>query len=465
MAERIDNDRAPFAELQARIAGQVICRDEAGYEKERRAQVWNDLLPERRPEAIVRVASDRDVQEAVKFARDRGLKVAVRGSGHNMNGAPLRQGGLLLDLSALNEVTIDAASRTAAVQPVVTNLELTRRLAEHGLAFPVGHCQTVSLSGYLLGGGFGWNAGEWGVACFHVTAMDIVTAEGELVRADESRNQELFWAARGAGSGFFGVVTRYYLRLFPLPKAMETSTLIFPLSKAREVVTWIRDIVPGLPANVETTLLYAPAPPPLAAVSERVCIVMGTVFAADRDEAARALEPFGACPVGDCLARVLNEYTPYEALFAGMDRAFPHGSRYAVDSMWLQGDAVDMLDRVSAEYAKSPSPHSIQLSLVLPPPPDRPLPDTAFSMVAPVLSISYAVWNDEARDRENIAWMRGMTTSMAAETVGHYIGEVDLTAAPDRAERCFAKPNWKRLKELRAKHDPGGLFYSYLEED
>lgn len=454
--------RIAFEELQSRIAGTVVPRHAAAYEAARRSLVWNARTPQRFPDAIVRVASERDVQEAVRFAREHGLKVAIRGGGHNWNGAALRQGGLLLDLSALNQVKIDVASRTAVAQPVVTNRDFARQLAEHGLAFPVGHCPTVTLSGYLLGGGFGWNTGKWGVACFNVTGIDVVIANGDLVHASETENADLFWAARGAGSGFFGVVTRYHLRLFPLPANIETSTLIFPIERATEVVAWIVATVPTLPRNVEATLLYTAAPPPLAEKCRQTCIVMATAFAQSRDEAALALAPFATCPVSDCLMKTLNEATPWDVLFDGIDRALPRGKRYAMDSMWLNGDAVGILGKAASEFAKVPSPDSVVLALVLPPA-DVPLPDAAFSMVAPIFVGSYAVWSDPTADALNIRWLRDMTEALRHETVGHYIGEVDLTAAPTRAAHSFAKPNWERLQQLRARYDPDGVFHSYLE--
>jgi len=134
---------------------------------------------------------------------------------------------MLLDLSQLREVSIDPTSRTATLQPGVTSRELASALAEHELAFPVGHCGHVGLSGFLLSGGLGWNAGVWGPACLSITGVEVVTADGQLTWADEGRNAELFWAARGAGPGLCAVVTRFHLKLYPLPKAIVSSTYVY----------------------------------------------------------------------------------------------------------------------------------------------------------------------------------------------------------------------------------------------
>lgn len=458
------NRSVAWEDLQRGIAGTVVPREDAGYESKRAAMVWNALKPKRRPAAIVQVASVADVQACVRFAREHGLKVAVRGGGHNWNGAPLREGGLLLDLSRLNQVEINPAARTASVQPVVTNRDLARQLAAHRLAFPVGHCPSVTLSGYLLGGGFGFNAGAWGIACFNVTGMDIVTASGELVKANERENAELFWAARGAGSGFFGVVTRYHLKLFPLPSHILSSTLLFPLERTCDVAAWMTATAGKLPANVECTLLFMQSPPPIADKCKQVCVVNAVAFADSKAEAEAALAPIAACALENCLLKELNAPTSLDAMFDDMDRQLPHGKRYAVDTFWLNANPVTVLNQAAQHYAKSPSTESMMLALVLPPPPADapPMPDTAFSMVGPAYVGCYAVWSDAAQDAENLAWVRTLDSTLRNETIGHYLGEVDLTAGDSRAARSFAKPNWERLQKLRAQFDPDGVFHTYL---
>ena len=137
----------------------VVWRGDPDYEATRRRMVWNPRLPDRFPEVIVTVASDQDVVEAVRLARTRGLPISVRSGGHNWVGSSLRDGGMLVDLSRLNAVTVDPAARTAAAQPAIKNTELVAALAPHGLAFPAGHCPTVAIGGYLLAGGQGWNQG------------------------------------------------------------------------------------------------------------------------------------------------------------------------------------------------------------------------------------------------------------------------------------------------------------------
>lgn len=167
---------------------------------------------------------------------------SARSGGHNYHSSPVRDGGLLLDLSALNTLQVDAPNLRASVQPAVKSGALVSALTPRGLAFPVGHCAGVALGGFLLNGGFGWNMGTWGPSCFSVRGIELVTADGELVYADADRNRDLFWAARGAGPGFFAVATRFDLNLHPLPKAIGVRTAEFAMSYALEVGEWVGEL-------------------------------------------------------------------------------------------------------------------------------------------------------------------------------------------------------------------------------
>src|SRR5215212_1854568 len=200
------------------LTGTVLRHGDPGYEAARRECVWNGRIAGRFPELIVQAERDEDVVTALAMARERDLAVGVRSGGHSWAGSHLRDGGMLLDVSRLAGVSVDAAAATAAVGPGVRGSDLVATLREHDLFFPVGHCQGVALGGYLLQGGFGWLSRIFGPACVSVTAVDVVTADGTLVHADERSHSDLLWAARGAGPGFFGVVTRFHLALHPWPR-------------------------------------------------------------------------------------------------------------------------------------------------------------------------------------------------------------------------------------------------------
>jgi FAD/FMN-containing dehydrogenase len=438
----------------------VVWRGDASYEALRKSMLWNALKPARFPEAIVRAAAEDDVVAAVGLARARGLQVAVRAGGHSWVGSPLRDGTLLIDLSALRGVTIDAAARTASVQPAVTARELADALEPHGLAFPVGHCPSVGLSGFLLSGGLGWNSGAWGPACFSLRAIDVVTADGRLVHADEHANAELLWAARGAGPGFPGVVTRFVVDLQPLPRAITSSTYVYALSDLERVAGWASETVASLRPSVELTLLLAPAPGVGSAL-----IVSAAAFEDSQDEARSALAPLEGSPVIDrALVRRADEPSTFETLFRDFGGFWPEGHRFAADNAWANADFTDLLIPLRDRMLEAPGPKSLVFAAMSPPPADDepPPPDMAFSMVAQSFVACYAVWEAESGDAANQRWLPSTMAALDPVAVGHYIAEADLLASPSRARRSFAAPNWDRLHELRRNLDPDGLFPSYL---
>lgn len=447
--------------LEQAVRGRVVRRGAADYEAARRAVLWNGRKPDRRPDAIVQVADAADIQAALAFAAVRGLRVAVRNGGHSWPGLPLRDGGLLLDLERLTDLAIDPSRRVASVGPAVRGLALAEALAPYRLAFPVGHCASVALGGFLLGGGFGWNAGAWGVGCFNVRAVDVVLADGRVVRADAAHEPDLFWAARGAGAGFFGVVTRFELDLHPLPAAIRSGLLSVPLDQLDAVVAWLRGLVPTLPPWVEVTLMIGQPPPAVSVRHQPVCSVSIAAFADDAAAARAALAPFADCPIRPLLARELDVESSFTGLFAGMEAFYVEGRRYQVDTLWSDADPATVLATVGDHVARAPGSDNLVLVLLLPPPPEAaPLADAAFSMIAPLYLGCYAVWDDAADDAAHLAWSSALMHALAPHGVGHYLGEADLTAA-QRAERSFAPGHWQRLQTLRRRYDPHGRFHGF----
>lgn len=455
-----------LAIIRRRIAGEVLEPSDQAYATVLSDLVWNGLKPDRRPGVIVRAAHEADVVEAVRCAREQNLKVVVRGGGHSWCGLAVRDGGMLIDLARLNDVTIDAATRMATTQPVVSNRDLIRQLSVAGLCFPVGHCPTVKVSGFLLSGGVGWNSGHWGHACHSVDGIDVVTAAGELVHASSTQNTDLFWAARGGGAGFFGVATRYYLRLYPMPQAIWTSTYHYPLERLEEIGHWLGSVTDHLPSNVELTVYLTTAPPELADRSAssdgKVCMITATAFADTDDEAAAALAPMESCPaISACLARS-NEPTPFETLFDNAAITFPPDHRYQVETLWSTRPTVDVLLAVRDHFVRTPSPRSVVLFAIYSAWTNfQPPEDAAFSMAARTYGGAWTIWEREADDAANITWHRECMELFAPITDGHYLGETDIVDDPTRAPASFSPENWRRLHALRERYDPDGLFQGF----
>ncbi|MFK4227051.1 FAD-binding oxidoreductase [Streptomyces sp. NPDC019890] len=449
-----------------RIEGELVQRGDADYAAVRASMVWNGLKPDRFPEVIVRAASERDVPGAIALARSRGLRIAVRSGGHSWCGSSLRSDGMLIDLSRLRRCDIDMASATATVQPAVTGGELAAELVARGLSFPTGHCGSVAVGGYLLSGGLGWNSGALGPACRSVYEMEAVTADGEVVRCSEDENPDLFWAARGAGPGFFAVVTGFRLRLHRIPGAIMSFTHAFPLAYVEEVSNWATETAQELDPTVELTLVLATAAPHMTKQRPRpkVITVAATAFADSGDQAVQALRPLENCPFADrSLFREAYEPTSPAALYEASSDLWPAENRYAADTLWSDADFGTLLARLSDAVDSAPSDKSLVLAPVSPASHDDDLlRDMAFSVLGESYVVPYAIWDDPAEDDINTRWLREAMSAVEPLGTGHYIAEADLTAGATRAERSFTTSDWQRLQALRAQYDPEGVFHSYL---
>ena len=289
--------------LRQTVRGAVIAPADAGYPAVADDLIWNGRKPGRAPLAIVRAACVADVQAAVRFAGRHGLPVSARGHGHNWSGVA-RQEALVIDLAALDDIVIDAAARIASVGPAATSGTLARLLAEHDLAFPVGHCATVPMSGFLLGGGLGWNSGAWGVATWSIESADVVLADGALRQVSATAHPDVFWALQGGGPEFFGVVTGYRLRLQPLPRAITTSVRVYPAGLVAAVESWTTAAMVGAPATLELTVLTSRTPGPDGTRGDPTIAVIATIFADDPAEAAAELARIDAGAPDGALAVV-----------------------------------------------------------------------------------------------------------------------------------------------------------------
>jgi FAD/FMN-containing dehydrogenase len=456
-----------LTELRSRIEGRVTNSADISYESLRGAMVWNQLVPERYPRIIVEAANENDVAEAVRFARANRMKIAVHGGGHSWVGFSLCDDSLLIDLGRLDTASIDAEARIAVIQPAIRSREFNRLLAERHLAFPVGHCATVPMSGFLLNGALGWNFNAWGPGCFSIEGAKVVTADGNLVVASGQRNPDLLWAVRGAGPGFFGVITEYSLRVYPEPRAITTSNYYYPLRCAEELGAWAGEVARRLPKNVELTILISPAPPPITdqcqSANGLACIVSGTAFVDSTSEAVSTLSILESCPASaHCLLKEPNLSTPIDVLHDAGATFWPERHRYLADTLWTNSDPAKMLATSRDYFMRAPSSKSSGVFVFSTGKDRSPFPDGAYSMTGDALMLCYAVWERSEDDAANTAWHRAMIAELDQYAVGHYVGESDIVADQRRAERSYSKTNWERLQKLRQKYDPEGLFHGHF---
>lgn len=435
------------------LSGRALARCEDGYEEARFATVWNGRTPERYPDLVVQAEDEGDVIAAVALARQRGWKVGIRSGGHSWAGNHVRDGGLLLDVSRLDSVEIDAEAGTAVVGPGVRGNELLETVFSQGLFFPAGHCPGVALGGYLLQGGFGWNGRVHGPACMSVEAIDVVTADGELVRADERQNTDLLWAARGAGPGFFGAVVRFHLRLHPAPRHIANGVYLYPIEALEEVFTWAAEIGPRVAREMEMMVFIH-----RDAAGEPEIAVTGPVLAQSAEQAAWALALLETCPARErAKAAAPNVPVRMSDLYAAAHESYPDGSRYAVDNIWTHAPAEGLLPGLRRIAETIPEAPSHMLWMNWGPSPERP--EMAYSVEDDTYIAVYGVWTDPRDDPANVAWAAERMGEMAHLASGIQLADENLAVRPARfaSERSMA-----RLDELRAERDPDGLFHPWM---
>jgi FAD/FMN-containing dehydrogenase len=441
--------------------GRYVERGTAEYEAARTDALFNARHPARYPVAVLEAGSEADVVAGVRLAKERGWKVAVRSGGHAWLGWSVRDDSLLIDLAAMRELTVDVATLTATASPGIRGgQELGPFLRSHGLVFPGGHCSTVGIGGYLLQGGQGWNSRQWGWGCENVVGIDVVTADGELVHADAEQNVELFWAARGSGPAFFGVVTRFYLRVHPMPAAFTHTTYAFPIACFDELITWAHEVLPSLDVRVEPVIVGTRIPPPDIDVGGGPLLIMHTTGMFDSpEEARRLMAPLETCPVLDrALLRIFAEPTSFDEENPIMDAQNPPGMRYSADCAWTDATAEELTPILGEIYRSLPTSESFVIWYGWSP--TRPLPDMAFSMEGNVYIAAYTIWEHERDDAEMQDWVTSRFRALEAVSKGSYLGDADLTR---RSSKFMADTNFARLQRLRDVYDPERRFFDFYQ--
>lgn len=438
----------------------LIAHGSPGYDEARDRLIWNKRLSRTRaPQAIVTVRSAAEVAAIVRHATAHGIQLGLRSGGHNYEASPLKDGAIMLDLGGLNTIEIDAEAHTAWVGPGVPGGQLIEALAEHNLAFPIGHCPDVGLGGYLLSGGFGWNEADWGPACVSVLEVELALASGEVVRASAEQNADLYWAARGAGSGFFAVATRFRLALHDLPSAAFAFTAAFAADGASALADWLTEASRAADRCAEITCMVGPH-----FKSGKPAIVLRAEAVGDsRDEARRRVAPLLSPPAA---AERLAEPSERFLDFAQLTRlsAMPGDKRVAADHLWSDAPIGEMLLAVYHLAGIPEKASTINLFGLGGAGEVRHAPDEsryALSVGGGIAAGIYAQWDDPADDARHFEWVRQANRALAPFLAGRYVGEASLSAEPGRLEQCFTPAALARIEQLRRGYDPAMLFGAF----
>jgi FAD/FMN-containing dehydrogenase len=438
------------------LRGQLITPADPAYDETRR--LYNAMI-DRRPCAIARCLDAADVAAAVDVVRDHGLLLAVRGGGHNGGGLGSCDDGLVIDLSAMNNVRVDPEARTATVGPGCTQGEVDRATHLFGLAVPAGIVSTTGIAGLCLGGGHGYLTRKHGLTIDNLLEADVVLADGTLATANAEQHADLFWALRGGG-GNFGVVTRFVFRAHPVSQ-VYAGPIFWDHADARGIMQWYRDFLPTMPAELCSFLglktVPAAEPFPRALWGRRICALI-SCFIGDEAAGQEAMRPVRAAlppPLLDAMAVM-----PFPALQALFDPLLPKGLQW-----YWRGDFVKDLPDAAieahlAQAAQAPSELSLMHLYPIDGAVHRVRPDeTAWSCRDATWSMVIAgIDPDPGKADALVRWCRGYWEAVHPYTLGGaYVNFMMADEGQPRVRATYGA-NFARLAALKARYDPANLF-------
>jgi FAD/FMN-containing dehydrogenase len=449
---------ATLAELRTRMLGPVISPADPGYENARR--IWNGAI-DMHPALVLRCSGVADVITGVQFACSEGLPVAIRGGAHSVAGLSTCDGGVVLDLSAMTAVRVDPRNRRALAQGGTTWRRFDHETQAHGLATTGGLVSSTGIGGFTLGGGIGHLVRKYGLACDNLLSAEMVTAEGELVRASEDQNADLLWALRGGG-GNFGVVTELEFALHPVGPVVLGGAVFYPGQQAAQVLASWRDAVAGAPDDLTTLVDLTTAPPapflPADLHGTKVAIVSVCWAGAveDGEDVVGRLRTLGS-PLADLLGPI-----PYVALQQLVDPMYGPGAANYFTSAFLDelpDPAIETLadaHRRSAGLPATNELHVHQLGGAM----ARTAPGaTAFSQRQPPYLLNCIARTPTAEGFEaNRAWARATRDSMARFGPGQMYVNFTGDADQEKVRASYPADTYARLAAVKARYDPANRF-------
>jgi FAD/FMN-containing dehydrogenase len=446
---------ATIQELRESLQGDVVLPNDDAYAEA--ARVWNGAHDGRRPALIVRCEAVADVSAAVGFARSHGLTIAVRGGGHSVAGFSTCDGGIVIDLSPMNDVQVDPTARRASAGGGAVWADVDGATLAHGLATTGGLISTTGVAGFTLGGGIGWTMRSFGLACDNLVAADVVTADGRTVRASETENPDLLWGLRGGG-GNFGIVTRFELALHPIGAQIYGGPVFYPAQEAFDLLRVFRDWAPDAPDDI-TALVNLTSAPPLPVIPEEwhgkkvVALVAASTGPVDEGESLIRAVREVAEPIADLLGPM-----PYPALQTLLDPLWQKGIHSYFKATNLARLDDELIDRLCKVHQAAPGPqceiHVHQMGGAV----GRVAEGaTAFSERSmPFVLNAVTGWHDADATPAHTEWARAVVDAAAAGSTGR--AYVNFLADADAARSAYGADTYRRLVSLKNEYDPTNVF-------
>jgi FAD/FMN-containing dehydrogenase len=437
--------------------GEIVRPGDATYDEARK--VWNGMI-DKRPALIARCADVGDVVAGVNFARENELVLAARGGGHGVAGTAVCDDGIVVDLSKMKRIEVDAASRTARAQAGLLMSEFDAATHAAGLATTGGMVSDTGLAGLAVGGGIGWLMRKHGLTCDNLLWAEVVTADGQTLTASAEEHPDLFWAIRGGG-GNFGIVTEFGFRLHPVSTVLG-GMLLYDGAAASAVLRFLQGYLPEIPDELTLLPVLTTAPPalfvPAEAQGKRAVIVAGC-YAGPTEAGEKALRPlreFGP-PLVDLFAPI-----PYPALQSMLDATVPAGLQNYWKAGYMEGLSDEAVDTIVSFFESVPSPrtqiHVHHFGGAM----GRVSADaTAFSRRDTSHGISIiSMWEDPSENDRQIDWTRRFHAAMEPVlAAGSYVN-FEADASPGKAALIYGPERYRRLAEIKARYDPSNLFHT-----
>ena len=454
------SDQQAFEAFCGSLRGPCISPDDPCYEEAR--LVWNKGV-DKRPAVIARCSGVADVIEAVTFARDQNLVVAVRGGGHNVAGNAVCDGGIVIDLGAMNHVSVDVAARRVRAGGGATIGDVDHETQAFGLAVPLGIVSQTGIGGLTLCGGHSWLTRKHGFACDNLLAVDLVTADGDYLTASEEENADLFWAVRGGG-GNFGVVTAFEFKAHPVGPDITFCATFYPMEEGAVVFRGWRDYLAGAPDEFTSQIAFWSVPSHEAFPAElhgRQIIVPSGLHCGPLKDGEHFIRPLRelAEPLLD-----LSGTMPYKAVQQAFDPFFK--TKCERFNYWksLYLDVLDdaAIDCIVARGLNRPTSHTLMPIRLMGGAGARvPADATALGgREAPFMLSIDSAWTDPADEDQTVTWTREFWEEMRQGGKGsvylNFVGSGEDTEAMMRASHGDA--NYERLVDVKSRYDPANMF-------
>ena len=453
-----DIDQQVIDDFSAKLGGTLVTVSDTNYDEVR--QIWNGMH-DKKPALIAQCSGVADVIASVNFARENDVLVSVRGGGHNVAGSATNDGGMMIDLSQMKGIRLNADKGTVHAQGGATLGDLDRETQVLNMAVPAGVVSTTGIAGLTLGGGLGWLRKKYGLSIDNLVSVDIVTADGTFLTACEKEHSDLFWAVRGGG-GNFGIITSFEYNMYPIGPMVTLAAPFYPAEEAKEILPVWREFIESSPDEISGSAMFWTIPPvpdfPEEVHGRRV-LILATVHCGNVDEGEKFLQPLReiSTPLVD-----LSTPIPWTMLQGMFDPFFPKAAQhYYFKSTYLKALDNDTIDAMLDQAINPPQP-MILIAIWQYGGAMSRIDDTATAFTGRKNKYLFSIdacWADANADDEVLAYARSYLKQMQEFSPGGlYVNFAGLGEEGVDLVKAAYGVNYERLSAIKAKYDPGNLF-------